>query len=56
MVITLLPPSKRPMRDAAEAAIQAGQHLYTNGRALVSAPRKPGADWHRIGVKIKEAA
>lgn len=56
MVITFLPPTKLRLRDAAEAAMQTGQRLYTNGRALVAAPRKPSADWHRVGVRVKEAA
>lgn len=56
MVITFLPPNKLRLIDAAQAAVNSGQRLYTNGRALVAAPRKPGADWHRVGVCVKEAA
>lgn len=59
MIITFLPPTKLRLIDAAHAASQAGQRLYTNGRVLVAAPRKPGPGWHRVGVRVaagREAA
>ena len=52
-VVTILPRSKLRIIDCARAAVAAGQQLYSNGKVLVSAPRKPGADWFRVGVQIK---
>ena len=49
-IVTFLPPSKLRLIDAAQAAAAAGQLLYSNGRALVAAARKPGPTWHRVGV------
>ena len=54
--LTLLPPSKRPFFQAANEALHAGCSLYSNGRVLVSAPRKPGPGWHRVGVRIARSA
>lgn len=54
MLITLLPPSRMRMIDAAQAAAANGSRLWTDGRTLVSAPRAPGPDWHRVGVRIIE--
>ncbi len=52
MVITLLPASRLRLIDAARAAVQAGCVLWCNGRALAAAPQRPGAHWHRVGVRI----
>ena len=41
--------------DAVEAAMAAGQLLYSNGRAMVAAARKPGPTWHRVGVVRRPA-
>jgi hypothetical protein len=56
MIITILPRSRLRLIDAATAAAEAGQRLYSNGRALVAAPRKPGPDWHRVGVHVHRRA
>ena len=56
MIITLLPRSRLRLADCAQAAAQAGQYLWWNGRALVAAPRKPGAGWYRMGVLRRMAA
>ena len=53
MIVTILPRSRLRFIDCARAAVAAGQQLYSNGRALVSAPRKPGPDWFRVGVRIR---
>ncbi len=54
-IVTFLPPSKLRLIDAVEAAMAAGQLLYSNGRALVAAARKPGPTWHRVGVVRRPA-
>lgn len=56
MIITILPRSRLRLIDAANAAAEAGQRLYSNGRALVAAARKPGPDWHRVGVHVHRRA
>lgn len=55
-VITILPKSRLRLRDMAEAAAQAGQSLWQNGRAIVACAVKPGPAWHRIGIVYREAA
>ena len=58
-IITILPRSKLRLIDCARAALAAGQQLYCNGHVLVSAPRKPGPDWWRVGIhihRLQEAA
>lgn len=54
-IITILPRSRLKLADCAEAAMTVGQKLWWNGKALVAAPQKPGAGWHRIGILRKAA-
>ncbi len=54
-VVTILPRSRLKLADCAEAACAAGQKLWWNGKALVAAPHRPAAGWHRIGI-IRRAA
>lgn len=48
-VITFIPRSRDRLSEVAAVTAEAGQRLYFNGRALVAAPRKPGAAWTRVG-------
>ena len=52
MIVTILPRSHLRLIDCAQAALAAGCLLYQNGRALVAAPRKPGPNWYRVGVRV----
>ena len=53
-IVTYLPRSRVRLLDAAQAAIAASCTLYHNGRVLISAPRKPGPGWFRVGVRVVE--
>lgn len=55
-IVTILPRSRLRLIDCAEAAHQAGQRLWWNGKALVAAPNRPAAGWHRIGIIRRAAA
>jgi len=53
MIVTILPPkSHLRLRDLAEAATQAGQALWQNGRAVVACAARPGPRWHRLAVRV----
>jgi hypothetical protein len=56
MIVTILPKSRLRLIDCAQAAQQAGQRLYQNGKALVAAPATPGPGWHRVGILVKAVA
>jgi hypothetical protein len=55
-IITIIPRSRLRLIDCADASQAAGQHLWWNGKALVAAPARPAAGWHRLGILRRAAS
>jgi hypothetical protein len=48
-------PPEITLLEAAEQAVSAGVYLITDGKRVIQSPWVPPG-WHRLGVRVKDAA